>query len=76
MNNMSGNDIIALLAPPIEVIEHLEGVFAIHKQKGHPTPETCLKWLALWQAIRADGKTEIDGAAQAAWSEVGERVKA
>ena len=73
---MSGNDIIAMLAPPIEVIEHLEGVFAIHKQKGHPTPETCLKWLALWQAIRSDGKTAIDGTGKEVWNEVAERVKA
>ena len=71
---MSGNDIIALLAPPIEIIEHLEGVFAIHKQKGHPTPETCLRWLALWQAIRADGKTVIDGTDKATWNEVAGRV--
>ena len=71
---MNGHDIIALLAPPIEIIEHLEGVFAIHKQKGHPTPETCLKWLALWQAIRADGKTVIDGTDKATWNEVAGRV--
>ncbi len=58
---MSGHEIIALLAPPTQIIEHLTAVFEIHRQKGAPTPQACLDWLALWGDIRGDGKTAIDG---------------
>lgn len=69
---MNGHEIIAFFMPPIQVIEHLEAVYEINRKKGSPVPESCVKWLALWQQIRSDGKTAIDGAN---WNEVAQVIR-
>lgn len=72
---MNGHEIIALLAPPIQVVEHMTAVFELNRKKGHPTPQACLDWLALWQSIRSADKTPIDGTTPATWAEVETIVK-
>lgn len=66
---MTGSEILAYLAPPVELIDHLER----YTVKG-PLPACIVEWLERWQGIRGDGATPIDGATVAAWAEVGERV--
>lgn len=62
---MTGHDILAHLAPPIELIEHLER----YEAKGQ-LPACIVDWLHRWQGIRGNGVTPIDGATQAQWAEV------
>lgn len=69
---MTGHEIIALLAPPIEVIRHLEAVYEINRKNGKPVPESCVDWLTLWQQIRSADKTPIDGAS---WNEVEQVIR-
>ncbi len=64
-----GHDLLAFLAPPIELIEHLER----YQAKGQ-LPAVIVDWLGLWQAIRGDGKTPIDGATATQWATVAQRV--
>lgn len=67
----AGHDILAFLAPPIELIEHLE-----RYQAKAQLPACIVEWLALWQAIRSDGKTPIDGVTALQWADVAKRVTA
>lgn len=68
---MTGSEILAYLAPPIELIDHLERYAA----KGQ-LPTVVVEWMQRWQGIRGDGKTPIDGATPAQWATVEERVMA
>lgn len=68
---MTGHEILALIAPPIELIEHLE-----RYQAKAQLPASIATWLELWQAIRSDGKTPIDGVTAVQWATVAKRVAA
>lgn len=68
---MTGAEILAYLAPPVELIDHLERYTAQGK-----LPVIVVEWLERWQGIRSDGATPIDGTSAATWTEVGERVAA
>lgn len=63
---MTAHEILAHLAPPIELLEHLER----YEAKGQ-LPACIVDWLHRWQGIRSDGATPIDGATPAAWAEMG-----
>jgi len=61
--------VLFFLAPPLELIEHLER----YQAKGQ-LPAVIIEWLETWQAIRGDGKSLIDGATDAQWATVAQRV--
>lgn len=65
----AGHDLLFFLAPPIELIEHLER----YQAKGQ-LPAVIIEWLEVWQSIRGDSKSPIDGATDAQWATVAQRV--
>lgn len=69
LESKAGHDLLFFLAPPIELIEHLER----YQAKGQ-LPQIIVDWLELWQTIRSDGKSPIDGVTAAQWATVAERV--
>lgn len=71
---MTGAELLALLAPPLELINSLEQLFAVREREGRPVSPQTLAWLVLWRDIRGDGKTAIDGVSKEVWAKVGEIV--
>jgi len=69
LESAAGHDVLFFLAPPIELIEHLER----YQAKGQ-LPAVIVEWMQVWQSIRGDGKSPIDGATGAQWSAVAQRV--
>lgn len=68
---MTGHEILTLIAPPIELIEHLEK-YQVKAQ----LPANVTVWLELWRTIRSDGKSPIDGVTAVQWATVAKRVAA
>lgn len=66
---MTGHEILSLIAPPIELIEHLE-----RYQAKAQLPANVVAWLELWRAIRSDGNSPIDGVTAVQWATVAKRI--
>ena len=57
---MSGEKLLELLAPPIELMDKLESA---------NMPPSIKAWWERWRDIRSDGESEIDAASQEARQE-------
>lgn len=74
MTTLSGQQILTLLIPPIELINWIESVFNAKRSKGQPIPAMYTDWLDLVRCIRTDLPSEIDQLQPEQWSEVAEIV--
>lgn len=66
VNPLTGYEILAYLAPPIELIDYLEPL---------QLPKNVIIWMRRWQAIRGDGGTEINQVKPEAWADVSKIIK-
>jgi hypothetical protein len=69
---MTSTEILIILAPTLRTVEHLEKLYTAAQERGEDVRRE-LNWLATWRAIRADGKSVIDGVTKEQWEEIGNR---
>ena len=67
---MNGHELLALLAPPIDLVDWLERIFEAKQAKGEVIPESYARYLQVWQDIRSAGECAVDGTKQETWAQV------
>lgn len=67
---MNGHELLALLAPPLDLVDWLERIFAAKQAKGEAIPAAYVQWLQTWQDIRSAGECAVDGTKQETWAQV------
>ncbi len=65
-----GHELLALLAPPLDLVDWLERIFAAKQAKGEAIPAAYAQWLQTWQDIRGDGECAVDGTKPETWAQV------
>lgn len=72
---MNGHEILALLAPPLDLVDWLERIFEAKNERGEAIPEAYIRWLQTWADIRRAGESVVDGAKPETWAQVFEVLK-
>lgn len=67
---MNGYELLATLAPPLDLVDWLERIFEAKSERGEAIPEAYARWLQTWADIRSAGESVVDGTKQETWAQV------
>ena len=65
---LTGHEILAYLAPPLELMDYLE-------DRQAQLPKSIIGWMNRWQTIRGEGTSQIDRVKPEIWSSVSQIIK-
>lgn len=65
---LTGHEILAYLAPPLELMDCLE-------DRQAQLPKSVVGWMKRWQTIRGDGTSQIDRVKPEAWASINQIIK-